>query len=127
MPTNGNHKFKTIEKKLLSDRQELGERLRGRLGEVFIDREPDDEAAQATYNISRDMMAATIERERKTLSEIEAALKRISEGDYGVCESCEEPISEARLRALPWARLCISCASGATTSRTDYLRLRTAS
>src|SRR6476661_1892318 len=40
---------------------------------------------------------------------IEEALDRINSGDYGVCLSCEEEIPEKRLRALPWARYCVTC------------------
>jgi RNA polymerase-binding protein DksA len=129
MPANSNtiHKFKALEKKLLSEREELARRIQTHLAEVYVEHEPDDEVAQATYSINRDMSAATIERERKTLAEIDTALKRIASGEYGICASCEEPISEARLRALPWARLCITCASRTSASPANYLRLRTAS
>jgi DnaK suppressor protein len=41
---------------------------------------------------------------------IEAALVRIDEGHYGVCERCGEPIREERLEALPYTRLCMACA-----------------
>ncbi|MFN7919046.1 MAG: TraR/DksA C4-type zinc finger protein [Bryobacteraceae bacterium] len=40
---------------------------------------------------------------------VQTALDRIQSGDFGVCESCEEPISEKRLRAIPWARYCVRC------------------
>jgi DnaK suppressor protein len=40
---------------------------------------------------------------------IEEALDRIKSGDYGICLSCEEPIPDKRLKALPWARYCVSC------------------
>ena len=40
---------------------------------------------------------------------IEEALDRIKSGDYGICLSCEEPIPDKRLQALPWARYCVSC------------------
>ena len=40
-----------------------------------------------------------------------AALERLASGTYGRCEECEGPISEARLEAMPAARLCITCAS----------------
>ena len=125
--SNSNSKYKAIEKKLLSEQQELGKRIQSHLADVFVEREPDDEVALATYGVNRDMSAATLERERATLAEIEAALERIAKGHYGLCESCETAISEARLRALPWARLCISCASTITASPANYLRLRTAS
>ncbi len=47
----------------------------------------------------------------ETLQEIEDALAKFDAGTYGTCESCGQPITEARLEAMPAARLCISCAS----------------
>ncbi|MEO7837711.1 MAG: TraR/DksA C4-type zinc finger protein [Acidimicrobiales bacterium] len=48
---------------------------------------------------------------QETLDEVEAALVKLAEGDYGVCEGCGEPIPAARLEAMPAARFCIACAS----------------
>lgn len=45
------------------------------------------------------------------LREVDDALAKFAEGTYGKCESCGEQISEARLEAMPSARLCIACAS----------------
>ena len=45
----------------------------------------------------------------KILQAIEDALRRMEEGDYGVCRECGESIAEARLTAIPWARKCIAC------------------
>jgi RNA polymerase-binding transcription factor DksA len=47
----------------------------------------------------------------ETLQDIEDALAKFDAGTYGACESCGQPIPEARLEAMPAARLCISCAS----------------
>ena len=47
----------------------------------------------------------------ETLAEIDDALVKIDAGKYGVCESCSQPIGEARLEAMPAARLCITCAT----------------
>ena len=46
-----------------------------------------------------------------TLEDIEVALQKFDDGTYGRCEDCGGPIAEARLEAMPAARLCISCAS----------------
>ena len=55
-------------------------------------------------------MASTLEENSNhVLSEIDAALGRIEEGDYGECRRCGNPIGEDRLEALPWATLCIDC------------------
>lgn len=43
------------------------------------------------------------------LKEIEAALKRIDKGTYGVCEMCDESIALGRLRAKPFAKFCTPC------------------
>jgi len=48
---------------------------------------------------------------RDTLSDIDDALAKIDAGAYGVCEQCSEAIGDARLEAMPAARLCIACAS----------------
>lgn len=45
------------------------------------------------------------------LTRIERALRSIGEGTYGVCRSCEEELSDARLEARPDATLCVACAS----------------
>jgi DnaK suppressor protein len=91
-------------------RDELIARIAIRLSEAHIDREPDDQAALASDNAMKDLAVVTLERERRTLAEIEAALRRIKDGKYGVCRPCGEPIPDLRLRALPWARACVRCA-----------------
>lgn len=48
-------------------------------------------------------------RERFFLDKIDQALKRIEDGSFGICESCEEPISIKRLEARPETTLCIRC------------------
>jgi DnaK suppressor protein len=57
------------------------------------------------------MSKETGRRRRNTLYEIEAALRRIEEGDYGYCLECGENIAPARLEIDPSAQLCIQCAS----------------
>ncbi len=52
-------------------------------------------------------------RREATLRRIAAALKRVDEGEYGVCLECGEPINQKRLEFDPTALLCIDCASRA--------------
>ena len=47
--------------------------------------------------------------EKSLLREVEEALMRVKDGTYGVCQECEEPISQKRLQALPWAKFCVRC------------------
>lgn len=102
--------FTTFEKQLDSQRNELRARINRHRIEVVSDREPDDEIAEACDSVSRDMLAATLERERRTLDEIESALLRMKKGEYGICANCGIAIPKARLDALPWARVCVHCA-----------------
>jgi DnaK suppressor protein len=46
-----------------------------------------------------------------TLEDIKVALQKLDDGTYGRCEGCGGSIAEARLEAMPAARLCITCAS----------------
>jgi DnaK suppressor protein len=48
---------------------------------------------------------------RNEIEQIKDAIARIDSGQYGICQSCGEPIAEARLKALPYSNLCIKCAS----------------
>jgi DnaK suppressor protein len=59
---------------------------------------------------SQAMSKETGRRRRLHLIAIDAALKRMEEGEYGLCSECGEPISPGRLAANPAVRLCISCA-----------------
>lgn len=64
-------------------------------------------ADMATATYDRELDEGLEEGAQSTLVEIEAALARIADGSYGVCEICGEPIGAERLSAIPWARLCI--------------------
>ncbi len=48
-------------------------------------------------------------REKAYLSKLDLALRKIDEGSFGICQSCEEPISKKRLEARPETQLCIRC------------------
>ncbi|HXP80699.1 MAG TPA: TraR/DksA family transcriptional regulator [Verrucomicrobiae bacterium] len=108
--------FNSLEKQLASQRDELRRRIGRHRMDAVMDRELDDETAAAVENVSRDILAATLERERRTLKEIESALARMEKGEYGTCDSCGVAIPKARLDALPWARLCIHCAERSLNS-----------
>jgi len=51
------------------------------------------------------------------VEEIDDALTRIDDKTYGACERCHQPIPKPRLRALPYARLCVACKSGGLSRR----------
>jgi DnaK suppressor protein len=56
-------------------------------------------------------------RARNELEAIDAALRRIEEGSYGICRVCGADIASARLRALPTAELCLDCATEAERAK----------
>ena len=68
-----------------------------------------DMADQATGNNEVHIQLKLKQTDAKILQAIEDALQRIEKGTYGVCRDCGEPIAEARLHAIPWTRVCISC------------------
>jgi RNA polymerase-binding protein DksA len=73
-------------------------------GEVGLDDEAAD-AGTATFEREKDL---SIEHNvRDLLQKIDRALKRIDVGTYGLCERCGKPIAKARIKALPYADLCI--------------------
>jgi DnaK suppressor protein len=47
--------------------------------------------------------------ELKLLREVEEAISRLDTPEYGICQECEEPISQKRLNAVPWAKYCVTC------------------
>lgn len=66
-----------------------------------------DEADLTSVELSQGVVFTLREKEQRTLSEIDAALQRMEEGTYGLCEDCEEPIAVKRLELNPTARFCI--------------------
>ena len=71
---------------------------------------------RGTDNHLGDMASVTFDREldqgleegaQQTLGQIDAALQRIEDGSYGLCEVCRTPIPADRLRAIPWTTRCI--------------------
>ena len=96
--------------------QEERDRLRGKLRELGFG--PDGTlsfdggfADSSQVTAERSEIEALAGSLTDTLREIEDALAKLDDGDYGRCESCGGEIGEARLEAMPSARLCINCAS----------------
>ena len=91
--------------------EELGDRNR----EVFNDltkKELEvkaDELDQANDETSRMLSFRIHDREQKLIRKFKKTLDKLDEGEYGYCESCDEPIGFERLKARPVADLCIEC------------------
>jgi DnaK suppressor protein len=68
-----------------------------------------DEIDQASAEYNQSFIFRLRDREKYYLSKVDKALKKIEEGEFGVCESCGEDISIKRLEARPVTTLCIRC------------------
>jgi DnaK suppressor protein len=68
-----------------------------------------DMADQASGNNEVHIALKLKQTDAKILQAIEEALVRIDKGTYGICRDCGERIAPARLNAIPWTRVCISC------------------
>jgi DnaK suppressor protein len=101
--------FRTL---LQQKRDELIRRLYERRAELHGDTDLDDEVGVAVQNVVKELAMTNMEREIRTLAEVELSLRRMAAGEYGVCGSCGQQIPDARLQALPWTRLCVECAGG---------------
>jgi len=62
-----------------------------------------------TDTFQRDFDLGLVLKEQEILYQIDEALQMIEDGSYGKCIKCGEPIKESRLKAVPFAKLCISC------------------
>ncbi len=60
-------------------------------------------------SFERDLALGLVSNEQEFLHKIEEALRAIDKGTFGKCDVCERPIKETRLKALPFAKLCIGC------------------
>ncbi len=68
-----------------------------------------DMADQARGNTEVHIALRLKQTDAKILQAIEEALTRIEKGTFGICRDCGGPIAEARLNAIPWTRVCITC------------------
>ncbi len=111
---------------LLADRaiyQEQATSLRAEADSLALEREPgdvqfDEESGEGgTVTVDRERNLALSGQAVLAVEEIDDALKRIADKTYGYCERCFQPIPKPRLRALPYARLCVACKSGGLSRR----------
>jgi len=102
--------------RLDAERQRLEETKRAAIDLVAGSSEEADQEPSTRDQHPADPGAETYERERDTsvlqrveaqLSEVDAALRRLDEGSYGVCELCGKPIGDERLEAMPAAHYCV--------------------
>ena len=74
-------------------------------------------ADQGTDAMERELAFMFASKSGRLVYHIDQALKRMNDGDYGKCVKCGKPISSARLKAVPHARMCIECKSAEEGSK----------
>jgi len=96
------------------------EPLKDSIGELSgYDNHPADLGAE-TFERAKDL--GLKDNSKVLLMKVNHALDRISEGTYGICENCGKPISEERLKALPYTTLCIDCKKSAENQEENSRR-----
>lgn len=72
---------------------------------------PNHMAELGSGNFDQELLLNLLGSDKDALDQIDGALKRIEEGSFGQCEKCGVKILKARLEAIPYAALCVQCAS----------------
>tara|TARA_Y100000780_G_scaffold196518_3_gene186664 strand:+ start:46454 stop:46858 length:405 start_codon:yes stop_codon:yes gene_type:complete len=108
--------------KLMEAKEDIINRVREAKGTLVKEDTTGDEGDQTNRILQESEFMANQERLRKQLFEIESALSRIDDGTYGLCEETDEPIEEARLKAIPWTRLSIEGAEIRESQQRKYAR-----
>ena len=119
--------FLENQRKLLFEERQTyigqAESLKNEADSLALEHEPgdvqfDEEGGEGgTANVDREMDLVLSAQARAAAGEIDRALEKIEAGTYGLCEQCGDLIPEARLQALPYAALCVTCKSGGLSSR----------
>ncbi|MGQ0811244.1 MAG: TraR/DksA family transcriptional regulator [Nitrospiraceae bacterium] len=107
----------SLQRILLSKRHEIMKEIEGSLGQSLTeDQQRRLESArdigdQALMDLERELGISLMEMRNRKRQLIDEALRRLVEGTYGLCAECGVEISEKRLAAVPFARLCVECQS----------------
>jgi len=123
----GSDRFLVEQRALLLSEREAHERqaeaLRAEAEKMATEMEPgdvqfDEESGEGgTMSVERERDLTLSAQARVAIDEIDRALGKIDSGRYGTCEQCGNPIPKARLKALPYASLCVGCKSGGLSRR----------
>jgi len=123
----GGDKFLEAQRKALIEERETYTRqaqtLKAEADALAEDMEPgdvqfDEESGEGdTINVERERDLALSAQALAAVEEIDRALAKIDNGTYGICEQCGEHIPKERLRALPYAALCVRCKSAGLSTR----------
>jgi DnaK suppressor protein len=108
-----------LQKMLLGKRQEIIKEIEDSLGQSLTEDQQRrlesarDVGDQALMDLERELGISLMEMRNRRRQSIDEALTRLREGTYGMCAECGVEISEKRLQAVPFAKLCVECQSRA--------------
>jgi RNA polymerase-binding transcription factor len=107
-------RYEELKRMLVERQRELTDEVQGRIRGVRADgaekpHDVMDQGETSEVDIQEDIELALIQMKAETLNKINEALARLEAGRYGFCYECGEEISNARLRALPFAVRCKDC------------------
>lgn len=111
------HRHASLKQILLVKREALIQQIKQQLGQSVTEEQQRrleaamDSGDQALVDLEREMGISLQEMRNRERQLIDDALDSLDEGTYGMCADCGEEISEKRLHALPFARLCVECQS----------------
>ncbi len=97
------------QKRLEIMRDDLLKTVSKKREEALPDADVGDEGDVAARSVARDLVFELTDNEKHLLDEVEAALRRVEKGVFGICEACGDQIKILRLKFMPYARYCIKC------------------
>ncbi len=104
-----------LHRMLMTKRQETLHEIGASLGQALTDDQQRrlesamDVGDQALMDLERELGISLLEMRNRRRQQIDEALARLAEGTYGLCAECGIEISEKRLQAVPFAKLCVDC------------------
>jgi DnaK suppressor protein len=104
-----------LQQMLMRKRQEILKEIEGSLGQSLTEDQQRrlesarDVGDQALMDLDRELGISLMEMRNRRRQAIDEALTRLNEGTYGICAECGVEISERRLEAVPFAKLCVEC------------------
>ena len=111
------HRREVLQRMLLGKRQEIMREIEGNLGQSLTEDQQRrlesarDVGDQALMDLDRELGISLMEMRNRRRQAIDEALTRLNEGTYGICAECGIEVSEKRLEAVPFAKLCVQCQS----------------
>jgi RNA polymerase-binding transcription factor DksA len=105
---------------LLRLRQRLTVQSETLKGESLVRNDSVVSREDGTDVFERHLALSLVSAERDVIFEIDDALRRLDQGEYGICESCSMPIEKPRLEALPFVKMCVACKAAAERGRPRF-------